>query len=467
MASIEKYRRQAVSNLFLHNNRMQGDGITHSNESIDDSRTNLNYYLKHGSVEDLNKRLEEVFSFARKNVTVLCEAIVTQPKDVPMEDEHKFFRSVYNFFAEDFGEKNIVNAVVHKDETAPHIHLDFVPAVKGNPDYATAPYRKSLEQWKKIHDNADDNVERLCASELINISYLTGFHTRLSDYVEKELGYRTEIINGATSNGNLNVAQLKLKTMKEKTEQLQQAYEFLGDEIAKMYQLGQAHGIGREEMKYLPLLEKIDMLYDKIKVFESIMLREHISYRGEDLKRLKGSPVRSSPFSVVDGSYADYISPETDCLYVIELAEPNEKAPPAHRARSMVENSVQKAFISTSAGSDARMTYSRTGLEKKEDYSTIAESKHKIGYLYVRQAEEHQAYEVLYRMTEQIREYQKEKQKENRKIKRIYMDRLTYDRYNIGLNIMEELGIPVSYHSGIQKQQETEEEIREQNIERH
>ena len=284
MARIQKYHRQAVGNLFLHNNRMQGDGVTHSNEDIDDRRTNLNYYLKHGSVKDLNKRLKEVFSYNKKNVTVLCEAIVTLPKNVLPEDEQKFFRSVYNFFSEDFGEKNIVNAVVHKDECSPHIHLDFVPVINGRREYITRAYQESLDKWKEVHGVHDDNnLERLCASELINISYLNSFHSRLSKYVENDLKYTPEIINGATKNGNMTVMQLKAKDLQEKIEQLQQAHEFLADEIAKMYQLGQAHGISKEDMKWLPLFEKIDMLYERIKVFEVIMMREHISYKGEDL----------------------------------------------------------------------------------------------------------------------------------------------------------------------------------------
>ena len=465
MASIAKYRKQAVGNLFLHNNRMQGDGIIHSNESIDDSRTNLNYYLKHGSVENLNERLQEVFSYNKKNVTVLCEAIVTLPENVPAEDEQKFFRSVYNFFSEDFGEKNIVNAVVHKDENSPHIHLDFVPVISGEreEEYSCKAYRDSLEQWKKVHGN---NVERLCASELMNISYMNSFHSRLSKYVEHDLEYTPEIINGATEKGNLTILQLKAKTLREKTEQLQQIYDYLGDEIAKMYQLGQAHGIGKEDMKWLPLFEKIDMLYEKIKVFESIMMREHISYRGEDLRRLKGNPVMSSPVSVIDGSYADYVSLEEGCLYVIELAEPDEKATAAQRTRGMVENSAQKNFFSTLAGSDARMTFSKTGLEKKDDYSAVEDGRKNAGYLYIKHTGEQKAYEVLYEVTERIRTYVKKKQEENKPVKRIYMDRLTYDRYNIGLNMIEELGVPISYHSGVQQTQEAEEETREQNLEK-
>ena len=132
MAEFSKYGAMSVGRLFLHNNRKSDDGVTHSNESIDTERTIYNYHLKRGSVSDVQKRLDEVFSQKRSNATVLGEIIVTLPQNVKAADERDFFQAVYDFYAQDFGEENIVNAVVHKDEKTPHLHLDFIPVVKMN-----------------------------------------------------------------------------------------------------------------------------------------------------------------------------------------------------------------------------------------------------------------------------------------------------------------------------------------------
>ena len=132
MAEFSKYKAFSVGMLFTHNNRQKDDGIIHSNENIDNERTVYNYHLKKGSVEDVKKRLSEIYvGRKRKDAVVLGEMIVTLPKDVKKEDERDFFLSVFEFYCAEFGEKNIINAVVHKDEIQPHIHIDFVPVVEG------------------------------------------------------------------------------------------------------------------------------------------------------------------------------------------------------------------------------------------------------------------------------------------------------------------------------------------------
>lgn len=61
MAHILKFKKQAISSLFRHNNRTTGENVVHSNETIDSTRTMQNYFLKKGSAKSLDKRLDEVF----------------------------------------------------------------------------------------------------------------------------------------------------------------------------------------------------------------------------------------------------------------------------------------------------------------------------------------------------------------------------------------------------------------------
>ncbi|MFR5891604.1 MAG: plasmid recombination protein [Bacilli bacterium] len=42
-----------------------------------------------------------------------------------------FSRTRYKFFAERYGEENVIAAVVHNDETTPHMHLNLMPVTKG------------------------------------------------------------------------------------------------------------------------------------------------------------------------------------------------------------------------------------------------------------------------------------------------------------------------------------------------
>lgn len=176
MAHILKFKKQAISSLFRHNNRTAGENVVHSNETIDSTRTMQNYFLKKGSAKSLDRRLDEVFHLGSASEIVMCEVCITLPKDVSPNDERAFFCSVYDFYCNDFGEQNIINAVIHKDETTPHLHLDIVPIVTGEVEYDSRGKRQ-LAKWKEQHadrlaelmdEYGRPVVERLCCKELIN-----------------------------------------------------------------------------------------------------------------------------------------------------------------------------------------------------------------------------------------------------------------------------------------------------------
>lgn len=47
------------------------------------------------------------------------------------EEQRQFFVDCTCFFAERYGEGNIISAVVHMDETTPHLHLNLIPITDG------------------------------------------------------------------------------------------------------------------------------------------------------------------------------------------------------------------------------------------------------------------------------------------------------------------------------------------------
>ena len=90
MAHVAKYTRSAIGRLMGHYNREKDDGVNRNNESIDPERTDENYFLKSGSVDSLNERLLQVKVCKRADVNVLCDWVVTLPKDVQVDDEQRF-----------------------------------------------------------------------------------------------------------------------------------------------------------------------------------------------------------------------------------------------------------------------------------------------------------------------------------------------------------------------------------------
>lgn len=205
MAHVAKYTRPAIGRLMNHYNRKENDGVIRSNESIDPTRTNQNYFFKNGSVDSLNERLSQVKVCKRADVNVMCDWVVTLPKDVQADDEQKFFEAVFAFLSERYGSDNIINAVVHNDETTPHMHCAFVPVVE---DRKKGGYKVS-------------------AKERLNRAELQSFHTDLAGYVQERLGYEVAILNGATVEGNLT----KKEMLERDIEELEQDKEKLQGKV--------------------------------------------------------------------------------------------------------------------------------------------------------------------------------------------------------------------------------------------
>ena len=93
MANIKKFKKAEVWNLLTHNER-KDDSHSHSNESIDVTKSYLNYDLctKEGTAyERFKKRLSEVKCLKRDDVNVMDSLVVQLPENVKKGDERKFF----------------------------------------------------------------------------------------------------------------------------------------------------------------------------------------------------------------------------------------------------------------------------------------------------------------------------------------------------------------------------------------
>jgi cell division protein FtsB len=107
------------------------------NADIDLSRTKYNYDLVPSDL-NLYQRVKERVEYAKKtgsrvqkNSVVMYSNILTVPREQAdlwgEEKTHAYFKACYDFFSQEFGKENVVSAKVHLDESAPHMHLHFVP----------------------------------------------------------------------------------------------------------------------------------------------------------------------------------------------------------------------------------------------------------------------------------------------------------------------------------------------------
>lgn len=181
MAHVAKYTRGAIKGLTNHWERKTEN---HSNKEIDRELTYLNYDLckKDGdTLSRLRERLDEVYCLNRKDVNVCADWIVTLPKTLlkTSDDKQKdFFKSTYNFLEKRYGEKNVISANVHNDETTPHMHFAFVPVV-----------------WDEKKQR-----EKVSAKEVLTRKDLQSFHQDLDNHLKREIPhiYQEGIINGKT-----------------------------------------------------------------------------------------------------------------------------------------------------------------------------------------------------------------------------------------------------------------------------
>lgn len=145
----------------------------------------------------------------RDDVKVGCSWIVTLPKNLKEQtesDQQAFFEKTYAFLSERYGgEKNVLSAQVHLDETTPHLHFVFMPVV-----------------WDEKKQR-----EKVSAKEVLNRNDLQKFHGELDTFLKKELPtiYKDGILNGET------IELDSVKEIKKYAKQIQEKKDDLSKEL--------------------------------------------------------------------------------------------------------------------------------------------------------------------------------------------------------------------------------------------
>lgn len=190
------------------------------NDDIDLSRTHLNYDIVQSDktlyqrvkerVEDLKKSGSRV----QKNSVVMYSNILTVPREQAEKWGEKktdeYFKACYDFFCREFGTENVVSAVVHKDETSPHMHLHFIPVNKEN--------------------------GRLQARIAMNRQRINQIHNELPKFLQ-ERGFDVERASGKTKDKNIeDVHEYKQvqRKINEKKQELEKIVEILPDTKEKI-----------------------------------------------------------------------------------------------------------------------------------------------------------------------------------------------------------------------------------------
>lgn len=207
---MEKYHKQDVAPIEKENER--DENYEASNPQIDCERTRNNYrftpYFGKTYAEFINGRIKELGLSPRKDAVVMNSFVVGSDKQffdgLAKVEQYNFFSDCYKFFAERYGEENIIAAVVHNDETTPHMHLNLMPVTKDG---------------------------RLCSKQLFDKPQLQQLQTDFYEAVGKRWGLQRG--KEGSQKKHLSTAEFKAKKIIEQAEAIREENQVYADALTE------------------------------------------------------------------------------------------------------------------------------------------------------------------------------------------------------------------------------------------
>ena len=189
---MKKYHKTDIAPVEQENER--DETYRASNPQIDRTRTGGNYHIvkrQRSYTQFINDKIEalDLPTKVRKDAVLMCSFVVGSDRkffgELSPSEQQQFFAECTRFFAEHYGEGNIISAVVHMDETTPHLHLNLIPIAGG----------------------------RLCAKKLFDRKALTALQTDL----HREVGVKWNLQRGKEGSQakHLDTAEFKAKKIVE------------------------------------------------------------------------------------------------------------------------------------------------------------------------------------------------------------------------------------------------------------
>lgn len=194
---MEKYKRGDIIGIERENERDE-NYKSMRNPQIDKLRTHLNYHTlpyEKKYLAFIDERIKELAPKRKikDDAVLITSFILGSDKEffdgISPEAQKRFFDDCTEFFAERYGKENVVSAVVHLDESTPHLHFNLMPVTGG----------------------------RLCAKELFDRSALRELQTDFYEVVGKKYGLKRGK-EGSTAK-HLDTVAFKTKKMTEAAEE--------------------------------------------------------------------------------------------------------------------------------------------------------------------------------------------------------------------------------------------------------
>ncbi len=239
---MEKYHKTDIAPVENENER--DDTYQAVNPQIDFTRTLNNYNIikrQRSYTQFINDKIEalDLPTKVRKDAVLMCSFVVGSGREffgrLSPDEQQQFFIDCTRFFAERYGEDNIISAVVHMDETTPHLHLNLIPIADGRLCAKQLFDRKELQNLQTDFHSAVGkkwNLQR--GKEGSQVKHLDTAEFKAKKIVEQARGEANNIIAEANHNAErkVKIAQIHADGIVASAEQVakktkQQAQEYL------------------------------------------------------------------------------------------------------------------------------------------------------------------------------------------------------------------------------------------------
>lgn len=153
---FKKDKGGAVAGCERHNERKKE--AYKSNPDIDINKSKYNYHIIQAPKYTYSRQIKDLIKRygckVRKDSVKLVETLITASPDfmnkLSEKEKREYFERATEFIKQEVGEDRIISAVVHMDESTPHMHLVFCPINKDGKLSAKSILgnQKSLSEWQ-------------------------------------------------------------------------------------------------------------------------------------------------------------------------------------------------------------------------------------------------------------------------------------------------------------------------------
>ena len=317
---------------------------TPDNPNIDLSRTGRNYHTVHRSERYMDYINERIATLplkrkVRKDAVLMGAFVISSGGEffnrLMPSQQRRFFEDATDYFAEKYGKENIISAVVHMDETTPHMHLNLVPIVDRRlcaKELFTPKTLRELQSdfWEKVGKKWD--LERGKPGSQAK-------HKSVAEYkaqkiLEDAQNKAKDIISEA--NDRAQTAKLQADGIVSQAEQT--AAETKQQAQAQDYLNGVIQSVEEEKAKPTPRKKK--QVEEEIRVLraENAALRQSLNIKSKDasdlFELLQKAERRAKGKETAFGMVSDMIAAYPDEFDALLNKSREKKATPYYKGNS-------------------------------------------------------------------------------------------------------------------------------------